>query len=428
MNIFRAESLIDGTGAEPRRNVDVVVENGIIQEIVPADSVPRPDTVKVYEVPGATVLPGLIDVHVHLMFGTGRRSYEEVISQDSDDRMLLRAPRNAYLHLRAGVTTMRDCAARNSVGFALRAAAEEGLFLSPRLQVCGRPLTITGGHFWWCNEEADGSDRVRAATRKLLKEGADFIKIMASGGGTQGTDASRASFTVEELTAAVEEAHQVGKKTTAHCLSADSVARCVEAGLDQIEHFNFMYPDGSRVMDEQVAATIVERGVILSPTIQTGYRQIERLEAREHELTPQERKALDGNRYKLETKLSFIRWFHERGATIVAGTDAIQTFGDYAIGLELLHRAGLSEMDVIVAATSAAARAMGLDHQIGTLRPGMAADLIYIEGDPLASVQALRDVTAVVQNGRLVVDKRLDLESGIPALPREWAGLAPVTS
>jgi imidazolonepropionase-like amidohydrolase len=85
-------------------------------------------------------------------------------------------------------------------------------------------------------------------------------------------------------------------------------------------------------------------------------------------------------------------------------------------------------MDVIVAATSAAARAMGLDHQIGTLRPGMAADLIYIEGDPLASVQALRDVTAVVQNGRLVVDKRLDLESGIPALPREWAGLASVTS
>jgi imidazolonepropionase-like amidohydrolase len=171
---------------------------------------------------------------------------------------------------------------------------------------------------------------------------------------------------------------------------------------------------------------IVERGIILSPTIQTGYRQIERLEAREHELTPQERKQLDGNRYKLETKLSFIRWFHERGATIVAGTDAIQTFGDYAIGLELLHRAGLSTMDVIVAATSAAARAIGLDHQIGTLRPGMAADLIYVEGDPLARVEALRDVTAVVQNGRLVVDKRVNLDAGIPALPREWSGMAPV--
>jgi imidazolonepropionase-like amidohydrolase len=426
VKIYRADTLIDGSGAAPQRSVDVVVENGVIQEVTPAGSLPQPDGAEVFHLPGATVLPGLIDVHVHLMFGTGRRSYEEVISQDSDDQMLFRGARNAYLHLRAGVTAMRDCAARNSVGFALREAAEAGLFLSPRLHVCGRPLTITGGHFWWCNEEADGSDQVRASTRKLLKEGADFIKIMASGGGTKGTDASRASFTVEELRAAVEEARQVGKKTTAHCLSADSVTRCVEAGLDQIEHFNFMYPDGSRIMDERVAGLIVERGIILSPTIQTGYRQIERLEAREHELTPPERQQLDGNRYKLETKLSFIRWFHERGATIVAGTDAIQTFGDYAIGLELLHRAGLSTMDVIVAATSAAARAMGLEHQIGTLRPGMAADLIYVEGDPLARVEALRDVTAVVQDGRLVIDKRVNLDKGIPALPREWSGLAPV--
>jgi imidazolonepropionase-like amidohydrolase len=426
MHIFQAESLIDGTGAPPLRNVEIMVENGVIQEIAPVGSVPRPAAARTFAVPGTTVLPGLIDVHVHLMFGTGRRTYEEVISQDSDEQMLFRGACNAYRHLRAGVTTMRDCAARGNVGFALRAAADAGWFLSPRLHVCGRPLTITGGHFWWCNEEADGAEQVRAATRRLLKDGADFIKIMASGGGTRGTDPSRASFTVDEMAVAVAEAHQVGKKTTAHCLSADSVARAVDAGLDQIEHFNFMCPDGSRVFNEQVAATIVERGIILSPTIQTGYRQIERLEARERELTPEERKQLDGNRYKLETKLTFIRWFHEHGATIVAGTDAIQTFGDYAIGLELLHRAGLSPMDVIISATSAAARSMGLDHQLGTLRPGMAADLIYVHGDPLAQVQALRDVTAVIQHGRVVVDKRVHLDIDIPALPREWAGLAPV--
>ena len=162
--------------------------------------------------------------------------------------------------------------------FAIREAANAGIILSPRIHISGRPLTITGGHFWWCNEEADGVDGVRAATRKLLKEGVDFIKIMASGGGTLGTDSTRASYTVEEMAAATSEAHQVGKKATAHTLAAESVERAVEAGLDQIEHFNFLHPDGSRIWDQVVADKIVQNGMVLSPTIQTGYRQIEKLQ------------------------------------------------------------------------------------------------------------------------------------------------------
>ncbi len=427
MRIFRADTLIDGSGGEPQRNMEIVVVDGRIREIVPAGLASRPPDARVYERPGATVLPGLIDVHLHLMFGTGPRSYEDVIEQDSDDLMLLRGARNAYLHLRAGVTTCRDCGARNSVAFALRDAANAGLFLSPRLHVSGRPLTITGGHFWWCNEEADGVDGVRVATRQLLKEGADFIKIMASGGGTRGTDASRASYSVEEMAAAVAEAHQAGKKTTAHCLAAESVGRAVDAGLDQIEHFNFMRPDGSRVFDEAVAQRILERGIVLSPTIQTGYRQIERLQEKGDDLTPRERKQLEGNLYKLETKLEYIRRFHEMGAPIVAGTDAIQEFGDYAIGLELLHRAGLSLMDVVVAATSGAAKAMGVEDDVGTLRPGMAADLVYLDGDPLSDIKAFSRVLGVVLGGRPVVDNRYVLDDGIPALPSGSAVMAPVT-
>lgn len=427
MQIYRADTLIDGSGGEPRRNVEVVVEDGRIREVAPAGLTPRPADARIYERPGATVLPGLIDVHLHLMFGTGPRSYEDVIDHDSDDLMLLRGARNAYLHLRAGVTTCRDCGARNRVAFALREAANAGIFLSPRLHVSGRPLTITGGHFWWCNEEADGVDGVRVATRQLLKEGADFIKIMASGGGTRGTDASRASYSVAEMAAAVAEAHQAGKKMTAHCLAAESVGRAVDAGLDQIEHFNFMHPDGSRVFDDAVAAKILERGIVLSPTIQTGYRQIERLQEKGEALTERERKQLDGNLYKLETKLEFIRRFHEMGAPIVAGTDAIQEFGDYAIGLELLHRAGLSPMDVVVAATSGAARAMGVAEEAGTIRPGMAADLVFLDGDPLADIQAFGRVLGVVLGGRSVVDDRVALDDGIAALPSDGAVLAPVT-
>ena len=165
--LFRAETLIDGTGGEPLRDVEIAVEDGVIQEITPTGLSPRSAETTVYERPGATVVPGLIDVHVHLMFGTGQRSYEDVIEHDSDALMLLRGARNAYLHLRAGVTTLRDCGARNTVTFTLREAAAAGLFLSPRMHVCGRPLTVTGGHFWWCNEEADGVDGVRAATRRI---------------------------------------------------------------------------------------------------------------------------------------------------------------------------------------------------------------------------------------------------------------------
>jgi imidazolonepropionase-like amidohydrolase len=426
MKIFRAETLIDGSGDEPRRNVDIVVDDGKIREIASAGLADCPPETTIYERPGATVLPGLIDVHLHLMFGTGGRSYEDVIEHDSDDLMLLRGARNAYLHLRAGVTTCRDCGARNNVTFVLREAARAGLFLSPRLHVSGRPLTITGGHFWWCNEEADGVDGVRAATRRLLKEGADFIKIMASGGGTLGTDASRASYTVEEMAAAVSEAHQVGKKTTAHCLAAESVGRAVDAGLDQIEHFNFIHPDGSRVFDERVAEQILERGIVLSPTIQTGYRQIERLQEKGDALSPKERAQLDGNLYKQETKLDFVRRFYEMGAPIVAGTDAIQVFGDYAIGLELLQHAGLPPMAVIVAATGGAARAMGVEGEVGTVRPGLLADLVYLDGDPLADIQAMGRVLGVVQDGRVVVDTRFGLADDVPALPRDSQVLAPV--
>jgi imidazolonepropionase-like amidohydrolase len=424
MEIYQADVLIDGSGGEPMQDVEIFVENGIIQDVAPAGVRERPAHTRVHANPGLTVLPGFIDVHVHLMFGSGPRTYDDVVTHDSDELMLLRGARNGYLHLRAGVTTVRDCGARNRVTFDLRKGAEAELFLAPRMQLCGRPLTITGGHFWWCNEEADGVEGVRAATRKMLKEGADFIKIMASGGGS--TDSWFASYSVAELSAAVEEAHQVGKKTTAHCLAADSIARCVEAGIDQIEHFNFLQPDGSRVFDDRVAEKILERGTYMSPTIQTSYRQLERLEARESELSPPERELLDAYRYKIETKLDYVRRFYEMGAPIVMGTDAIQQFGDYALGLELLHRAGLSSMDVILAATGRAARSMGSEGEIGMVCPGMHADFIFIDGDPLTDIRALGRVVSVVQAGRTVVDKRFDMGVGVPALVDGAVHLAPV--
>jgi imidazolonepropionase-like amidohydrolase len=404
MQIYRADVLIDGSGTDPKRDVELHVNDGVIEAVAPAGVLPYPADTVVYDNPGKTVLPGFIDGHVHLMFGTGPRTYDDVVTHDSDALMLLRAVRNAELHLRAGVTTLRDAGARNRVTFDLRSGVDAGIVHSPRLLLCGRPLTVTGGHFWWCHGEADGIDGVRTTARQMLKEGADFIKIMASGGAAN--DSWYSSYSVAELTVAVAEAHQVGKKTMAHCLGADSIARAVEAGLDQIEHLNFLHPDGSRVFDEQLAERIVARDIVVSPTIQTSYRELEQLESKGDALSPGERETRDAYRFKIETKLDFVRRFHELGATIVAGTDAIQRFGDFAVGLELLHRAGLSPMEVIVAATSLAAKAIGMERTVGSLKPEMHADLIYVDGDPLADLSALSRVETVVLGGELVVDQR----------------------
>jgi imidazolonepropionase-like amidohydrolase len=269
------------------------------------------------------------------------------------------------------------------------------------LLVSGPPITRTGGHFWWCNGEADGVEGVQRQARWLLKQGVDFLKIMASGGGTVGTDQTRASYTAEEIAAAVREAHIAGKLTTAHCLAAESVANAVEGGIDQVEHINFIRPDGSRHFDPSVADRIVEKGIFVSPTIQTGFRQLEALSIKT-DLSPRQRQQLSDLQYKLETKLSFVGRLHELGARIVSGTDAISTFGDYAIGPRLLVRAGLTPLEAIHAATSVAAEAIGLGHVVGTLETGKEADLIVVDGDPTDDIRHLEHVVLVVRAGQVV--------------------------
>jgi len=399
---IRANRMLDGRGGEPVRDGAVLIQGQRILAAGPAAEVVAPPDATVEDLSFAdgTILPGMIDVHAHLTFGTGGRTYEQVMRDDTDDLMLVRAVRNCQLHLAAGVTTVRDCGARNHTTLSLRDAAAAGLFPSPRLLVSGPPLTITGGHFWWCNGEADGIEGVRHQARLLLKRGVDFLKIMASGGGTQGTNQAAATYSAEEIATAVREAHMLGKLTTAHCLAAESVANAVEGGIDQVEHINFIHPDGSRRFDAAVAERIVERGIYVSPTIQTGYRQIERLAA--GAASTEDRARLSDLQYKLDTKLDFVRRFHELGARIVSGTDAIATFGDYAIGLELLVRAGLTPMQVIMSATSVAAQAIGLGEVTGTLEATKEADIIVVNGDPSVDIRCMGSIALVVRGGQIV--------------------------
>lgn len=406
--VIRAKALLDGTGAPPVRNAVVVVEGSRISAAGSQEAVEAPcgPDVRELDFPDGYLLPGLIDAHTHLMFGAGEATYEEVIERDTDEIMLLRAARNAHIHLNAGVTTLRDCGARNQVTFDLRRGVDQGLALAPRLLLSGRPVTVQKGHFWWCNGEAEGVQGVRKAVRRLVEDGADFIKIMASGGGTAGTDNRRPSFSVEELRAIVDEAHNQGVPTTAHCIATQSIANALDAGVDSIEHATFIEPDGSYVFNPHLAERIASQGVRISPTVQTGYRRREKLLAMKeegHALTPKDRMSLEDLQIKCERQVEFLgRLWSEWGITIVAGTDAISSFGDYCLGLELQVEAGMSTADVIRSATGVAAQAVGLDHLVGTVEPGKEADLIVVDRDPLDDIRALRSMRMVMQRGGVV--------------------------
>ncbi len=356
------------------------------------------------------LIPGLIDCHSHPVFGEAGRRYEDYIREDSDAMMLLRAAKNVQVHLAVGVTTLRDSGGRNRVTIDLRRGIERGYVSGPRVLASGRPITPTGGHFWWCNQEADGPDEVRRAVRQLNKDGADFIKIMASGGGTAGTDPTKPYFTLEELQAIVDEAHSLGLRCSAHCEATASVERAVRAGVDTIEHAGFQEPDGTRTYRPDVVEEMVARGLSYSPTIQTAYRGLDRYRGEHDVVDPR----IEAARYKLTRKLENLRLMLDAGVTVVAGTDAISCFGDYVVGLELFTYAGMSPEDTLVSATSAAAKVLGLD-DVGTLGAGMVADFLLIGGDPLDNIANLRRLDQIFLAGR-----RVEVTEAIrAALPEE---------
>jgi len=179
----------------------------------------------------ATILPGLVDAHTHLV-APGDGTLGDDIAKEDDDILLLQAARNARTLLHSGVTTLRENGAKGRVAFSLREGVRRQLAPGPRMVICGRPIAMTGGHMGYFGSEADGEQAVRAEVRKLLKEGADYIKIVASGGSTRTSDPNRASYTVAELVAMTDEAHRHGTLTAAHCTSADSVQNCLDAGVD----------------------------------------------------------------------------------------------------------------------------------------------------------------------------------------------------
>ena len=302
----------------------------------------------------------------------------------------------------------------------MREAIKRGYFVGPRLLLSGRPVTHSYGHFYWCNGVADGADEIRATVRQLVAEGADHIKIMASGGATAGNIPYYASYTASELRVAVEAAHALGRLTTAHCRARQSMVNAVEAGLDCIEHAEFLVPgdiaeygqgiaaSGVIAYDPRVTQQLLEAGTFVSFTFQAGgYDTLLELRTkREREpLTPSEEKQRSALERYFEMKLDVHRQLVRDGMLprLVISTDAGPfdcEFGRMHYGLELAVESGMTALQAIEAATRIAAEACGVASITGSLAPGMQADLCVVRGNPLTNIHSMADVVAVFAGGR----------------------------
>ena len=350
--------------------------------------------------PGGTILPGLIDSHVHLAFDGGPAPAARMRAE-TDEQQLLLMLRSARELLGVGVTTARDLGGRGYLPVLVRDAIAADLARGPRLVVSGSPVTVTGGHCWFMGGEADSDDDLRRLVRTHHKHGTDLIKVMSTGGFmTSGSAPWYAQFSTAQLAVIVEEAARVDKPVAAHAHGIEGIQRAVDAGVSTLEHCSFVTETNERQFSEPLAAQIAERGIVVCPTINVNAPYVAKL-----------------------TGISVgqhIKPLHDRGVRIIVGTDAgvdNTPHHQYLGALQYLVTLGFTPGQVLAMATTEAAEALGVGGSTGRLAPGYQADLIVVDGDPLADIAALGALRRVIARGRDYVPDSGRFDVSAPGTP-----------
>ena len=386
--------LVDGNGQAIER-ATVIVRERKIHAAGPSRTVSIPRGATRMDGRGLTLLPGLIDCHVHLCLGA-EPDVVKAIEQETPTETLLKASQLARQTLEAGVTTVRDVGSRDHSIFALKQAIDKGLTPGPRIIGAGLAICMIGGHARFIGQEVEGVEQVRKVVCEQIEAGAEVIKVIASGGVlTPGTSPDQAQMTLEELSAAVDEANRAARKVAAHAHGATGMKNAIRAGVHSIEH--------ATLMDEEAAELCEQHGVYIVPTLSALATTAA---CRRGCGIPDS--ALDKAKAMTKRHQASFKQAHRRGLLIAMGTDAGTPFnshGDNAQELERMVAFGMSPMEAIIASTSSAARLIGIHDQVGTIERGKEADLLLIDGNPLRQIDLLRDrsrIVGVMKAGRFV--------------------------
>lgn len=392
----RAGRLVDVVAGRVLDDQLILIEADRISAVGPAGTLAIPQGARVIDLSSHTVVPGLIDTHTHITSDPGLPPYYEY--GISTPRAALKGARFARETLLSGVTTVRDVGAAGYADIALRDAVNAGDVIGPRILASGPPLGITGGH---CDENmlapefderaegvADGPVAVRAMVRRNIKYGADLIKYCGTGGVfSKGTRVGAQQYTAEEVAALVDEAHMHGRKVAVHAHGANGIKVALRAGVDTIEH--------ASLIDDEGLQLAREKGAYLSMDIyNTEYTQSEGPKRGElEEFLRKDREVADIQRENFRKAVRM-------GIKLTMGTDTgVHPHADAPKQLEVMVRYGMSPMQALQAATWVGAEALGISGEVGRIAPGYSADLIAVEGDPLADIRLLESVRFVMKQG-----------------------------
>ena len=392
--LILARKLFDGdTRLEPPGGVAVALYQGRIAYAGPAEQVPTGEWAT-FHLTDATLLPGLIDMHVHMTMD-GSASTIEQTQTDSPSQAMLRAVINAEKQIRNGVTTVRDCGCQGDQAIRLGQAVRQGQALrSPRIFACGQVLCITGGHGTFIGCECDGPDSFRRAARRMLKEGADFLKIISTGGViSKGTQAGAVQMDLEEVAAVVHEAQKVGVPVVTHAHGAEGIRIALNAGVRSIEHASYLDEDGLQLF--------CKNGAMFTSTLLASQLELDHADELPAYMAEKIRAHMDREH-------ASVRRLIKAGVPALGGTDAGTPFnphGRLADQLIILMEHGLSDVQALQASTSLAARALNREGELGRLLPGFVGDVLAVDGDPQRDLAALKKVRCVWRDGWLLYSK-----------------------
>lgn len=390
ITLFKNGNIVDVIGENVIAGGSVLVEDGIIKEV--GTAIEAPADAKIVDLGGKTMLPGLFNCHVHMSSDAGNGVHEDL----PDAALTIRALKNLKTLLNSGVTYIRDAGSPNYIDTVIHAAAEKGDILSPEMQTAGKCICMTGGHGWKGGRQADGPDDCRKAAREQLRAGANWIKVMATGGVmTKGVEPGSPQLTEEELRAAIEEAHKAGAKTFTHAQGMEGIKNALRAGVDSIEHGFFM--------DDWCFDYMKEHNVFFVPTLAAPYwikvngtaAGIPDYMVRKVENT-------------IDAHQDTFRRAHKAGVKIALGTDAGTPFNSYdktAYEAVMMVENGMTPMEAVQCGTINAAELLSVKDTHGSITPGKKANFAVFEKNPLEDINSIMDCSMTVLAGNVVFEK-----------------------